>query len=75
MNRGRLGTCRRSCCWSPQGVCGKAGGCPCHVGESEVLTRREMKRKQAEMRHQEAVFAEQDKAIERVERSGMKWTR
>jgi len=28
---GRRGICKRSCCWSPMGVCGRSGNCPCHV--------------------------------------------
>lgn len=31
--------CKRSCCWTPLGVCAKTGDCTCHMSE---LTRAEV---------------------------------
>ncbi len=27
---GYPGACRKGCCWTPQDVCAKHGGCSCH---------------------------------------------
>lgn len=33
-----MSACKKSCCWSPFGVCGRRQTCGCHTGHQPIRT-------------------------------------